>query len=69
MSNHLHMKKVSTRWVSKLFTSIQRAIRVDCCQELFQESEVNPDNYFDHIVTNDETWIYYYDSFSQQEAR
>ena len=33
MSNHLGMKKVSTRWVPKLFTSIQRANPVDCCQE------------------------------------
>ena len=33
ISNHLGMKKVSTRWVPKLLTSIQRANRVDCCQE------------------------------------
>ena len=55
MNNHLGMKKVSTRWVPKLFTPIQRANPVDCCQELSQESEVNLDNYFHRIVTNDET--------------
>ena len=33
MSNHLGMKKVSTRWVPKLFIPIQRANPVDCCQE------------------------------------
>ena len=54
MSNHLHTKKVSARWVSKLFTPIQRVIRVDCCQELLQESEVNSDNYFHRVVTDDE---------------
>ena len=48
MSNHLDMKKVSTRWVPKLLTRINR---VDCCQELLQGSEVNPDNYFHCIVT------------------
>ena len=34
MSDNLDMKKVSTRWVSKLLTPIQRANHVDCCQEL-----------------------------------
>ena len=69
MSNHLGMKKVSTRWVPKFFTPIQRVHRVDGCQELLQESEINPDNYFDCIVTGDETSVYCYDSLSQQEAK
>ena len=34
MINQLGMKKVSTRWVPKLLTPIQRTNRVDCCQEL-----------------------------------
>ena len=41
MNNHMGMKKVCTRWVPKLLTPIQRANRVDCCQELLQQSEVN----------------------------
>ena len=36
MNNHMGMKKVCTRWVPKLLTPIQRANRVDCCQELLQ---------------------------------
>ena len=64
MSNHLGMKKVSTRWVRKLLTPIQRVNRVDCCQELLQESEVNPDNYFHRFVIGDETWVYYYNPLS-----
>ena len=63
---HLDMKKVSTRWIPKLLTPIQRDNRVDCCQELLQENEVSPDNYFHRIVTGDETWIYYYDLLSEQ---
>ena len=69
ISNHSGMKKVLTRGVPKLRTSIQRANRVDCCQELLQESKVNPDKYFDRIVTGDEIWVYYYDPLSQQEAK
>ena len=69
MSNHLGMKKVSKRWVPKLLTSIQRNNRVDCCRELLRGNEVNPDNYYDRIVTGDEIWVYYYGSLNQQEIK
>ena len=36
MNNHMGMKKDCTQWVPKLLTPIQRANRVDCCQELPQ---------------------------------
>ena len=52
-----------------MLTPIQRANRVDCCQELLQESEVNSANFFDSIVTGDESWIHYYDPLSQLEAK
>ena len=51
MSNHLSMKKVSTRWVPKLFTPIQRTNHVNFGREVLQESAVNPDNNFHRIVT------------------
>ena len=69
MNNQLGMKKVCTRWIPKLLTPIQRANRVDCCQELLQQSEVNPAKFFDCIVTGDESWIHHYDPLSQLEAK
>ena len=68
MNNHIGMKKVCTRWVPKLLTPIQHANRVDC-QELLQQSEVNPAKFFDCIVTDDESWIHHYDPLSQLEAK
>ena len=64
INNHMGMKKVCTGWVSKLFTPIQRANRVDCCQEFLQQSEVNPAKFFDCIVTDDESWTHHYDPLS-----
>ena len=52
---------------TELLTPIQRANRVDCCQELLQQSEVNSVNFFDSIVTGDEFWIHHYDPLSQLE--
>ena len=46
MDNQLGTKKVCTLWVQKLLATIQRANRVDCCQELLQQREVNPVNFF-----------------------
>ena len=69
MNNHMGIKKVCTRWARKLLTTIQHDNRVDCCQELLQQSEVNPPKSFDCIVTGDESWIHHYDSLSQLEAK
>ena len=69
MNNHMGMKKVCTRLVPKLFIPIQRANRVDCCQEFLQQSEVNPAKFSDCIVTGDEFWIHHYDPLSHLEAK
>ena len=69
MNNHMGMKKVCTQWVPKLLTPIQHANRADCCQELLQQSDVNPAKFFDCIVTDDESWTHHYDSLSQLEAK
>ena len=68
MNHHMGMK-VCTRWVWKLLTLVQRANRVGYCQELLQQSEVNPAKFFDYIVIGDESWIHHYDPFSQLEAK
>ena len=43
--------------------------RVDCCEELLQESEADPTDFFSRIVTGYESWVYRYDPLSQQEAK
>ena len=69
MDNQLGMKKACTQWILKLLTPIQRVNHVDCCQELLQQSEVNPVKFFDCIVTGDECLIHHYDPLTQLEAK
>ena len=69
MNNHMGMKKVCTRWIPKLLAPIQRANRVDCCQELLQKSKADPVKFFECIVTGDEFWIHHYDRLGQMEAK
>ena len=69
MNNQLGTSKVCTRWVPKLLTPLQCINRVECCQELLQESEAEPAKLFGRIIIDDESWIYYHDSLTQQEAK
>ena len=69
MNNHMDMKKVCTQRVLKLLTPIQSVNRVDCCQELLQQSKVNPAQFFHCIVTGDESCIHHYDPLSHLEAK
>ena len=69
MSDYLEMKKVCMRWVSKLFTPLQCANRIDCCEELLENCNRDPTEFFDRIVMRDETWIQHYDPLSQQKAK
>ena len=69
MNNHMGTKKVCTRWAPKLFTPIQRANRMDCCQELLQQSKVNLAKFSDCIITGDESWIHHYDPLASWKSR
>ena len=69
MRHCLGMSKVCTRWVPKSLTPLQRVHRVECCQELLQESEADPANFLGRIVTGDESWVYHYDPLNQLEAK
>ena len=69
MSNYLEMKTVSTRWMPKLFTPLQCANRVDCCEELLENYSQDLTGFFGRIVTRDETWMHHYDPLSLQEAK
>ena len=63
------MKKVCTGEVPKLLTLFQSANPVDCCGELLKNSNQDPSGSFGCIVTRNETWIHYYGSLNQQEAK
>jgi hypothetical protein len=61
LNDHLGMKKVYTKWVPKLLTPLQRANRVECCEELLQESKEDSIGFLGRIVTRDDTWIHHYE--------
>ena len=60
LHDHLHMSKVSARWVPRLLTPNQKQQRVDSCKELI-ELESKDIRFFYRIVTMDETWVHHFD--------
>lgn len=65
---HLHMKKVSARWVPKLLSAVQRQERVRCASEFLDLCGENSKTVIERLVTGDETMILYYDPQSKRES-
>ena len=63
----LGYRKICAKWVPKKMTENQKQTRVDCCRDLTQMAQANPD-FFERYITGDETWVYYYDPESRQQS-
>lgn len=60
LHEHLHMRKLSARWVPRLLTEDQKRIRVttsEYCLSLFKR---NRTEFLRRFITVDETWIHHY---------
>ena len=68
LHQHLNMSKVSNKWVPRILTPQMTLNRLDCSNELLHLSSEIP-NFFDRIVTGDESWIHHYDPESNLEAK
>ena len=65
---HLHMKKVTARWVPTLLSSIQKEHRLTCCQKILEFCHGNQKQVLESVVTGDETMVLYYDPLSKRES-
>jgi len=68
ISEDLRMKKVSARWVPRMLTEEQKKMRVDVCTDLFSRLQAEPQTFLDRIVTQDETWVHYFDPETKRQS-
>lgn len=68
LKHHLHLRKISSRWVPHCLTQAQRQQRVDICTENLRKLEEGTWRLSD-IVTGDETWIYHRRIKSKEESK
>jgi len=66
LADNLNMRRISARFVPRLVSDNQKALRVFVCRELKQQARDNP-NFISNITTGVETWVYGYDSETKQQ--
>jgi len=64
---HLHMKKVSAKWETRLLSSIQKEHRLTC-QKILELCCGNQKQVLESVVTGDETMVLYCDPLSNRES-
>jgi hypothetical protein len=59
--DNLGFHKVSARWVPKHLTEEHKRNLLDICCRLLERYSREGDNFWDRIITGDETWIHNYE--------
>jgi hypothetical protein len=67
LADNLNMRRISARFMPRLLSDDQKALRVSVCRELKQQAKDDP-NYNSNIKTGDETWVYGYDPETKQQS-
>ena len=69
LRSNLGFKKIQCKWVPKLLSNFEMQKRVESCQSLLAMFRTNRDNVINHIITQDETLIYYYTPMSKHQSK
>lgn len=67
--DHLYMRKLSARWIPRLLTPFQKQERVKCSQDLLAMCQENQEDFFDRLITQDETWVHHYDPETKVQSK
>ena len=68
LRQNLMMKKVSARWVPRMFSDVQKVDRAETSTSLLSLFNKNPDNFISKFVTVDETWLHHFDPESKAQS-
>ena len=67
LTDELHTKRVTAKFVPCLLLEDQRANRLDVCHEMKDQLKTDPD-FLSNIITGDESWCYGYDPETKQQS-
>jgi len=56
LADNLNMRHISVRFVPRLLSDDQKALRVSVCREPKQQARDDP-NFISNIITGDKTWV------------
>lgn len=69
LHEHLHMKKLTAKWVPRSLTIQQKRERVRTSELNLKKFQSNPKEFLRRYITVDETWIHHYTPESQQQSK
>lgn len=68
LHEHLHVTKVTARWVPRLLTPDMKRQRVECSRQLLGLAAAEGPLFLQKLVTGDESWFHYYDPDSRRDS-
>jgi Transposase (partial DDE domain) len=68
IQDHLHLRKVRTRWVPHCLTDDQKSLRIESCHQTLKRFEGGRSRRVFDIVTIDESWLYYFNPGTKQQS-
>ncbi|UYV63100.1 hypothetical protein LAZ67_2003132 [Cordylochernes scorpioides] len=68
MREHFGLRKLSARWVPKLLTPDQKAVKRKLSLDNLASFEANPEEFVNRFVTMDETWAHHFTPESKQQS-
>ncbi|UYV66979.1 K02A2.6-like, partial [Cordylochernes scorpioides] len=68
MREHFGLRKLSARWVPKLLTPDQKAVKRKLSLNNLALFEANPEEFVNRFVTMDETWAHHFTPESKQQS-
>jgi len=66
-TEELGMQKICAKLVPKILTNKQKENRRNVCLDLLELIE-NDENFFKHVITGDESWIFEYDPATKRKS-
>ena len=69
LHDRLGMYKLTARWVPKSLSDQQMATRASVYSALLKWFRSKEDNFLSHLVTEDETWVNYYELENKAQSR
>lgn len=67
INEDLGTRRIAAKMVPRILTAEQKQARVETCQELKQQLDIDPDM-FSKVITGDETWCYAYEPETKQQS-
>jgi len=67
LTDHLHMRKICAKLVTKNLSVEQKANRLEICQDLLGRLEIESD-VLDKVITGDESWVFDHDLETKRQS-